>query len=133
MTNQHPTKRPCALAWEAPRISHSEHRTSITFRTRVPEDYPYFEGHFHSYPVLAGAVQLHELVLPCLRRARPGGGQLSALSGLKFPSRIAPGDTVDVTLGFRDGSHEVDFRIDRDTVRCTHGRLTLTDLPDAEP
>jgi len=98
-------------------------RTSVGFRTRLPEDYPYFEGHFRSYPVLAGAVQLHELVLPCLRQVLPEVGPLRELTGLKFPSRIVPGDSLEVTLELGEGSLVVDFSIDRGGVRCTQGRL----------
>jgi hypothetical protein len=74
-------------------------------------------------------VQLHELILPCLRRARPGAGALVRLTGVKFPKRIRPGDTLVVGLGFDGGSREIDFEITRDGECCTRGRLSLR--PDA--
>ena len=100
-------------------------RTIVESRTRIPETYAYFEGHFPTYPVLAGAVQLHELILPCLRRARPGAGPPIGLAGVKFPKRILPGDTLVVRLVLQDGSREVEFEIDRDEECCTRGRLSL--------
>src|SRR5690606_35794950 len=33
----------------------------------VPADFRWFVGHFDGYPILAGVVQLHEIVLPFIR------------------------------------------------------------------
>src|SRR6185436_7648546 len=46
------------LAWETAAVTHSNGRAVHSFRTRLPQDYVYFAGHFPDYPVLAGAVQL---------------------------------------------------------------------------
>ena len=113
-----------ALAWEPPVVSRVDGRERHAFRTRLPADYAFFEGHFPGYPVLAAAVQLHELVLPCLRHARPQGGAVARLAGVKFPKRIVPGDALEVRLEFRDG-HDVEFEIAREGERCTQGRLSL--------
>ena len=116
-----------ALRWEDGAATRSGSRATRAFRTRIPEDYAHFEGHFPGYPVLAAAVQLHELVLPCLRAARPRSGPIARLSGVKFPGRIVPGDALEVRLGFDEGGREVEFEIARGTERCTHGRLTLAE------
>ena len=116
-----------ALDWEPSVVSRNEGRERHAFRTRLPPDYAFFEGHFPGYPVLAAAVQLHELVLPCLRRARPGSGPVARLAGLKFPRRIVPGDALEVRLEFRDDGRDVEFEIARDGERCTQGRLSLAD------
>jgi 3-hydroxymyristoyl/3-hydroxydecanoyl-(acyl carrier protein) dehydratase len=114
-----------ALAWEERPLTAEGGRTQRRYRTRLPEDYAFFEGHFPGYPVLAGVAQLHELVLPCLRRARPGAEAPRQWTAIKFPKRICPGDALEVSLDFREGSREVEFAITRDGVRCTEGRLTL--------
>ncbi len=98
--------------------------------------------------MLAGVVQLHELVLPCVRRERPGIGALRLLTGVKFPNRIRPGDTIEVRLAFLDGrpaggsgavsapgaasaeagaapDAEVSFEIVRGDVTCSLGRLSF--------
>ncbi|MHC5209625.1 MAG: hypothetical protein ACYTG2_02780 [Planctomycetota bacterium] len=100
-------------------------RTTADFRVTVPADYVFFDGHFEGYPVLAGAVQLHEFVLPCLRRVLTERFVLTGLSGLKFPRRIRPGDRVEVRLAFEEGASDVDFDLAVDGERCTHGRLAL--------
>ncbi|HEX5050130.1 MAG TPA: hypothetical protein VFZ65_00030 [Planctomycetota bacterium] len=94
------------------------------FRTRVPHDFFAFAGHFPTYPVLSGAAQLHELVLPCLRLALGDGIVTTAFHDLKFLSRIGPGDTVEIAVSSPNGA-VVDFEILRDGVRCSSGRVTL--------
>ena len=116
-----------ALVWEAPVLSRTAGGERHAFRTRLPLDYAFFEGHFPGYPVLAAAVQLHELVLPCLRRARPRAGPVARLAGVKFPRRIVPGDALEVRLDFDDEGRDVAFEIARDGERCTQGRLALGD------
>ena len=69
--------------------------------------------------------QLHELVLPCLRRARPDLGDLAAITSLKFPARIAPGQDVELTLQWRDDEPQVAFTLRREGERCTVGQLSL--------
>ena len=94
------------------------------FRTRIPLRYAFFDGHFPPYPVLAGAVQLHELVLPRLRSAWPGTGTLTRAVGLKFPTRIEPGDELELELE-RSGEGEFRFEIRRGQSRCSGGRLSF--------
>jgi 3-hydroxyacyl-[acyl-carrier-protein] dehydratase len=113
------------LPWEDQPALVEGGRTLRAYRTRLPADWACFEGHFPGYPVLAGAVQLHALVLPCLRRACPDVGPPLRWTAIKFPKRIGPGEDLQVSLDFREGSCEVAFEITRDGVRCTEGRLSL--------
>jgi len=95
------------------------------FTTRLPAEFFAFAGHFPSYPVLAGAVQLQELVLPCLRRVRPDARELTGVVDLKFLARIAPGDEVEVALCSLPAGDAVLFVISRGTTRCSSGRLSF--------
>ena len=106
-------------------------QSQSTCRTTIPADYMYFDGHFRGYPVLAGVVQLHELVLPCVRRLRPDLPSLSKLSGLKFPSRILPGDAVEILLRWDEIGTVVQFEIFSNGQRCTQGKLQF-DAPQVE-
>lgn len=94
------------------------------FRTTVPRDFFGFVGHFPGYPVLSGAVQLHELVLPCLAAAG-GTVRITAFQDLKFLARIAPGDTIDVVLRHHDARSTCEFEVVRGTARCSAGRVLL--------
>lgn len=96
-----------------------------TWRTEVPSDYLFYEGHFEGYPVLAGGVQLHELVLPRLRASAGDLPALEQLDGVKFLARFVPGDTVDVTLRRLDDPQRVTFEVRRGETRCTTGRMSF--------
>ena len=115
------------LSWRTIPTSADRASSGHVFETTIPRDSPFFEGHFRGYPVLAAVVQLHELVLPCVRCVRPSAGPLRALSGVKFPARIQPGDTVRVTIEPGADAHAVAFSIACGDVTCTSGRLTLGD------
>ena len=56
------------LVWRDEPLRTENGRVVSVCHTSIPEDYVYFEGHFRGYPVLAGVVQLHELVLPSVRQ-----------------------------------------------------------------
>ena len=103
------------------------------FRTQVPADFFAFDGHFPGYPVLSGAVQLHELVLPCLREVLGPRCEATAFSDMKFLARIAPGDFVDVTLRWGEQRTHAEFEITRGGVRCSAGRVVLRQAPEAAP
>lgn len=127
MTGAEPIRKGIDLSWVDDEPCERDGVTSCVCRTAIPTDYRYFEGHFRGYPVLAGVVQLHELVLPCLRRVRPDLEVLKALSGLKFSKRLGPGEAVEVLLRWKRSSADVHFEICRDGHRCTQGLLVFTD------
>jgi len=103
-----------------------KHVTQLT----VPEGYVYFAGHFPGYPLLPGAAQLSEMVLPCVRRARPELGRLVRMVRLKFQERIMPGDSIEVVLTFLADPAQLDFSLVRDGALCAAGRLGFH--PNAE-
>jgi len=92
---------------------------------RIPQDYAYFDGHFPGYPILPGAAQLGELVLPCVRRARPDLGPLTGMSRLKFLGRIQPGDTVSVLVEWTGDDAQADFSVRCQDKICAAGRLSF--------
>ena len=47
--------------------------------------------------------------------------------------RIAPGDTVDVTLRWGEPRTHAEFEITREGVRCSAGRVALRHAPEAAP
>jgi len=119
-----------ALAWsEDPPSADGARR----FRTRLPERWLLFEGHFPPEPLLAGAAQLTELVLPCARRLAPDLGPVRGLGGVKFLGRLAPGDAVEVELRAPsrapDGGCAIAFEIRSGDRRCAAGRLELGPEP----
>ncbi len=97
----------------------------------VPTDYVHFEGHFDGYPILAGVVQLHELLLPLVERVRPDLGPLQQLQRIKFLGRILPGDELTVTLRFVEDRPDCDFELSKGDARCSAGRLCFAPTPSS--
>lgn len=108
-----------ALSWRTVSCSDDE----ASWQTDIPADYLFYEGHFDGYPVLAGGVQLHELVLPRLRASAGALPALQQLDGVKFLARFVPGETIDLTLRRQPDRHKVTFEVRRGDTRCTTGRL----------
>ncbi len=104
----------------------------VTCTVGVPDDYVHFDGHFDTYPILAGVVQLHELLLPLITRVRPQLGPLRELLRVKFLGRIVPGDEITVTLRFADEHPDCDFELTKPGTRCSAGRLRFTAPAEAE-
>jgi hypothetical protein len=97
----------------------------VLFDVHVPRNYGYFAGHFPGHPILPGAAQLSEIVLPCVRRARPELGDLVRMARLKFQERILPDDRIEVSLSFGADPRQVDFALRRATTVCAAGRLSF--------
>ena len=114
-----------ALEWNDRRGTTTADGVSVEVEARVPEQYGWYDGHFPGYPILAGAVQLHEVVLPIVRKCRPELGDLMRVSRLKFLDRIKPGDAIRLAVQWPLDSTDVDFRITRDQTTCAAGRLTF--------
>ncbi len=79
--------------------------------------------------MLAGAVQLKELILPAMARAFPELGPVRAMNRIKFNGRITPGNEVRVRLLRGERVDQVEFEIHRCDEVCSRGVLTL--LADA--
>jgi hypothetical protein len=113
-----------ALHW------HDETRSERGWRGKaaLPPEYCGFDGHFLGHPVLSGSVQLHDLVLPALRRALGRDATVREFLDLKFLARISPAETVDVTLEFGTtaAGDVATFVLGRGDVKCTTGRMLWT-------
>lgn len=96
----------------------------------LPQDYAWFDGHFDEYPVLAGAVQLKELVLPCVQQAFPELGRLESMSRVKFQSPIQPGHAVRIVLRRTPGAARLRFElVDPEGTLFSAGLLVLSPAP----
>ena len=115
------------LTWQ---VTECEADTA-TLRTTIPSNYHFYEGHFEGYAVLAGGVQLHELVMPSLRKLCSKTPALNKLDSIKFLARIGPGDTIDVALQRSSDPSKLTFEVRKQDTKCTSGRLQFaSELPD---
>ncbi|MEC8651550.1 MAG: hypothetical protein VXY92_03230, partial [Planctomycetota bacterium] len=88
-------------------------RDEVSLQTTIPTNYLFYEGHFDDYPVLAGGVQLHELVMPQLRALLDAAPALEQLDGVKFLARFVPGETIELALRRADDGRKLTFEIRR--------------------
>lgn len=98
---------------------HTQESITIT----IPAESAWFDGHFHGSPVLAGAVQLQEIVLPAVRRLLARDVVAVRWSALKFAARILPGDTLHFACWPADDERSTKFEIRRAGDVCTTGAL----------
>lgn len=104
------------LSPDAPLVEMNEMR----YRMDIPKNYRWFKGHFDGHPLMAAAVQMHEIVTPALQH-RLGEGRIAHILRMKFSKEIKPGDQLEVRVQKRDDC--VSFSIWRENVCCTSGRL----------
>jgi acyl-coenzyme A synthetase/AMP-(fatty) acid ligase len=103
-------------------------RERYTEVVRVPRDWAYFEGHFEGFPILAGVVQMTEIILPAvaahwreLRRPRQ-------VTNLKFRRPINPGDALELEIT-RTAPLKVSFALHRQSEVMTSGALEFAAGP----
>ncbi len=120
-----------SLGWASPERAQDGAVVRHEFAVEVPEDYGWFEGHFPGYPILAGAVQLKELVLPAVENAFPGLGAVKEMTGIKFTGRIVPGDRVSVQVTREGDRSVVDFVVRKPAEVCSTGRLVFGVSPSS--
>jgi acyl-CoA synthetase (AMP-forming)/AMP-acid ligase II len=87
-----------------------------TIALTIPSDWHFFRGHFDHFPILAGVVQLNEIVMREVRACWPEHRHLRRVTGLKFRKPIGPGDALELEL-VRTPPGKVAFQLRRgDTV-----------------
>jgi 3-hydroxymyristoyl/3-hydroxydecanoyl-(acyl carrier protein) dehydratase len=113
------------IPWSAPRTEVTDSHEAHVFDVTIPERYGWFEGHFPGYPLLAGAVQIKELVLPAVTRAFPELSTVTEMSNLKFTGRILPGDALVVRVARERGQGAVHFEVKNASATCTTGKIAF--------
>ena len=118
------------LEWNEPTRTHHAGGERFEFGVRLPPDYGWFEGHFDGFPLLAGAVQLKELILPAVARACPDLGSLKSMIRIKFTGRITQENLLIVRVERRARRGRVDFEIWHGEELCSHGALLFDEAAD---
>jgi acyl-coenzyme A synthetase/AMP-(fatty) acid ligase len=94
------------------------HTTAVA----IPVDWAFFHGHFDDFPVVAGVVQMNEIILPAVRRLWPELLHLRRITTLKFRSPIGPGETLAMELT-RAAASKVSFTLRRAGEAVSSGGL----------
>lgn len=115
------------LGWtdphEAPVLATLSHAANAAHRVLyVPQDLPWFEGHFPGEPILAGVVQLRWAIAAARELMGVARGP-DSIRQLKFKSPIRPGCVLDLVLSRPDGAAAIAFAFRSASGEHSSGRL----------
>ncbi|WP_299008550.1 thioester dehydrase [uncultured Shewanella sp.] len=106
-------------------ISSNLTETSATWRLRIDETLPYFNGHFRNQPVLPGVTQLDWAIqLGCAHFQYPI--HATTLEVLKFQNVITPGIEVNLSITLDTKKHKLSFVYSNQQTRFSSGRIVIS-------
>ncbi|MBP3194594.1 MAG: AMP-binding protein [Cardiobacteriaceae bacterium] len=97
----------------------------ITFRARVPLDLPYFAGHFASFPLVPGAVEVL-WIEDLIKQFDWGRRKILRIENLKFAHFVRPDDELCITLNYDADKDKAYFAISVLDKTCTSGRICFS-------
>lgn len=103
----------------------------LRYQTRVPPDLPYFGGHFSTFPLVPGAVEL-EWIRQLAARHPFGRQNIIRIENLKYQQFIRPYDDISVELGYDADKNKLSFKIQKQDAACASGKLVF-DTPQDSP
>lgn len=106
-------------------------RNRLRYQTRVPPDLPYFGGHFSTFPLVPGAIEL-EWIRRLAARHPFGRQNIIRIENLKYQQFIRPYDDISVELGYDADKNKLSFTIRRQDAACASGKLVF-DAPQDGP
>ena len=89
-----------------------------TFRTTLPPDSLYFDGHFDEFHLLPAVAQLSCIVMPLIRQEHADLGHVHKLRRARFRRPLEPGATITVALSRTDLRVQFEIRLE-DTVAAS--------------
>lgn len=98
-------------------------REGVSLAFSLPSDLGWFDGHFPDKAILAGVVQLQELVIRQARRRWSRLGAPRRVLRLKYKRIISPGDPLEVRLAHAPAELRVDFEILSGSRSCASGTV----------
>ena len=106
------------------KTSSDDETNTETFIGRVPLDLVYFGGHFATFPLVPGVVELQwvrNLIAP-----KPWSKQrVIRIENLKYQQFIRPHDEVSVELKYDEGKNKLCFKINNGEHPCASGRIVF--------
>lgn len=93
----------------------------VSARRYVPEDEPFFAGHFPAMPVAPGVFMV-EALAECARRSLPPGATLASAPLVRFRRRVNPGETLELQVTPAEGEGE---RRRFDAIASVDGRTAV--------
>lgn len=106
-------------------------RNRLRYQTRVPPDLPYFGGHFSTFPLVPGAIEL-EWIRRLAARHPFGRQNIIRIENLKYQQFIRPYDDISVELRYDADKNKLSFTIRKQDAACASGKLVF-DAPQDSP
>ena len=98
------------------------------FTVAVPEDCPFFAGHFPGRPVLPAVGQL-ALLTDLLRRVTGSSVSLAGVDAYRLSRQVLPGDRLEVRLGAVQAEDTATFSVLCDGALVSRGTLRVAAGP----
>jgi AMP-binding enzyme family protein len=106
------------------KTSSDDETNTETFIGRVPLDLIYFGGHFATFPLVPGVVELQWV--RNLIASKPWGKQrIIRIENLKYQQFIRPHDEVSVELKYDECKNKLSFKINNGEHPCASGRIVF--------
>jgi 3-hydroxymyristoyl/3-hydroxydecanoyl-(acyl carrier protein) dehydratase len=97
---------------------------SAVFTVVVPEDCPYFDGHFPERRILPAIGQL-AIVEGLVRRVSGSSATLAGVDGFRLSRQVSPGDLVEVRVAASRDGQTAAFEILCEGARVSRGKLRV--------
>jgi len=104
----------------------TEPDTEYCLDTRIPMDLVYFQGHFPSFPLVPGVVQLG-WALEQARARKLCRGDTHRIENLKFQHFLRPADPCTMTLKWDNDKRKLYFTVRTGATMTASGRIAFTD------
>ena len=106
------------------KTSSEEETAAETFIGRVPLDLVYFSGHFATFPLVPGVVEL-QWVRDLAARHPWGRQRVVRVENLKYQQFVRPHDEVSVELKYDEAKNKLSFKVSNGDNPCASGRIVF--------
>ena len=106
------------------KTSSEEETAAETFIGRVPLDLVYFGGHFATFPLVPGVVEL-QWVRDLAARHPWGRQRVVRVENLKYQQFVRPHDEVSVKLKYNEAKNKLSFKVNNGDNPCASGRIVF--------
>lgn len=100
--------------------------SEVLLTSRIPIDLTYFSGHFPSFPVVPGVVQLGWALEQAQARNLCSGATLQ-IENLKFQRFLRPADHCTMTLKWDNDKHKLYFSVRTGATMTASGRVAFSE------
>lgn len=121
-------QRPLAPLWQPGQCDHAD---EMHFHAVVPLDLRYFSGHFDTFPLVPGVVQL-QWALAQARQALGLAAPVARVENLKYQQFLRPADTVNLHLHWQADKQKLLFKLDNGSAVCASGRVVFASTKDKQ-